>query len=332
MNNTRLQTIRVGLFFVLGLALLWTTFVALNGGRFSLFREKGYALTARFDNLQGLKKGDDITMAGVKIGSVAETRLAGRGAEAVLTIKPGVEVADDATAMVGQSSLLGTSYLEITVGSAGAAALPPGSVIKTQSSISMNEVINRFGRLGERMEEVVTQISKSLGGGESGSLFTRLDKLVTDNGPKLTESIGNIQEITAKLRAGEGTLGKLLNDSTLHDDLLATVDEIKRAAGDARATLADARTLVDHVKSGQGALGALIYDETTAEQIQTVAKNLRELSDKLNSGQGTLGKLLSDDSLYRDAQGVMRKIDRAVDGLSDQGPITAVGVVANSLF
>ena len=56
MNNNRLQVIRVGLFFLLGLALLWTTFVALNGGRFSFFKEKGYALTARFDNLKGLKR------------------------------------------------------------------------------------------------------------------------------------------------------------------------------------------------------------------------------------------------------------------------------------
>jgi phospholipid/cholesterol/gamma-HCH transport system substrate-binding protein len=42
--------------------------------------------------------------------------------------------------------------------------------------------------------------------------------------------------------------------------------------------------------------------------------------------------LISDDSLFREAQGTMRKVDRAVDGLSDQGPITAVGVAAKSLF
>jgi phospholipid/cholesterol/gamma-HCH transport system substrate-binding protein len=59
---------------------------------------------------------------------------------------------------------------------------------------------------------------------------------------------------------------------------------------------------------------------------------LRELSDKLNKGEGTLGKLISDDTFFRDAQGIMRKVDRAVDGLADQGPITAVGVAANALF
>ncbi|OHE81562.1 MAG: hypothetical protein A3G75_05965, partial [Verrucomicrobia bacterium RIFCSPLOWO2_12_FULL_64_8] len=289
MNNNRLQVIRVGLFFLLGLALLWTTFVALNGGRFSFFKEKGYALTARFDNLKGLKKGDEVTMAGVKVGSVAETRLAGQQAEALLNINPGVAIAGDAVAMVAQSSLLGTSHLEVSAGSPGAAPLGPGAVIATKSSTDLNEVIAQLGHLGERMEQVVSGIGKNLGSGEGGSLFTKVDKLVTENGPKLTEAINNIQEITAKLRQGEGTLGKLVNDPKLHDELLAAVDEIKKASGDARSILANAQTLVDQVKSGKGTLGTLIYDDTTGKEIQTVAKNLRELSEKLNNGQGTLG-------------------------------------------
>ena len=78
--NNRTQTIRIGLFFILGLALLWVTFESLNGGR--VFRQKGYTLTARFDNLKGLRDGDDVLMAGVRIGAVAQTRLAGRQAEA----------------------------------------------------------------------------------------------------------------------------------------------------------------------------------------------------------------------------------------------------------
>ena len=41
---------------------------------------------------------------------------------------------------------------------------------------------------------------------------------------------------------------------------------------------------------------------------------------------------MSDDSLYREAQGTLRKLDRAIDSLSDQGPITAVGVAAKALF
>jgi phospholipid/cholesterol/gamma-HCH transport system substrate-binding protein len=56
------------------------------------------------------------------------------------------------------------------------------------------------------------------------------------------------------------------------------------------------------------------------------------VSDKLSRGEGTLGKLLNDDSMLRDMRGLMKKADRALDGMGDSGPITAVGVLANGLF
>jgi phospholipid/cholesterol/gamma-HCH transport system substrate-binding protein len=328
--NNRMQAIRVGLFFLLGLALLWVTAQSLSGGR--IFKEKGYSLVARFDNLKGLQKGDDVLMAGVRIGSVAQVRLVDRQAEAVLTIDSLSQIATDAVAMVAQSSLLGTNHLEVTVGSPTAAKLPPGSEIKTRNTTDMNEVIAKLGSLGEHLEQVVTEIGKSLGGGESGSLFTKIDRLVAENGPKLTETVANLQDITAKIRHGEGTIGHLINDTQLHDQLLASVDEIKHAVTDARAVIASAQAFTDQVRSGKGTLGTLLYDDQTAGQIRVAVKNLREVSDKLNSGQGTLGRLMSDDSLFLDAQSTLRKVDRAADGLSDQGPITAVGVAYKSLF
>jgi phospholipid/cholesterol/gamma-HCH transport system substrate-binding protein len=328
--NNRMQAIRVGLFFLLGLALLWVTAQSLSGGR--IFKEKGYSLVARFDNLKGLQKGDDVLMAGVRIGSVAQVRLVDRQAEAVLTIDSLSQIATDAVAMVAQSSLLGTNHLEVTVGSPTAAKLPPGSEIRTRNTTDMNEVIAKLGSLGERLEQVVTEIGKNLGGGESGSLFTKIDRLVAENGPKLTETVANLQDITAKIRHGEGTIGHLINDTQLHDQLLASVDEIKHAVTDARAVIASAQAFTDQVRSGKGTLGTLLYDDQTAGQIRVAVKNLREVSDKLNSGQGTLGRLMSDDSLFLDAQSTLRKVDRAADGLSDQGPITAVGVAYKSLF
>ena len=48
------QTTRVGLFFLLGLALTWVTFQTLNGGK--VFRDQGYRLIAGFESLRELKK------------------------------------------------------------------------------------------------------------------------------------------------------------------------------------------------------------------------------------------------------------------------------------
>ena len=330
MNNSQ-QAIRVGLFFVLGLALAWITFESLNGGR--LFKQRGYTIVAGFDNLKGLKVGDDVLMAGVKIGSVGNTRLGDRRVEAVLRILPNIKIPNDAVASVEVASLLGANYLGVSFGTPTAAPLNDGDEIKTKNTIDMNEVISKLGNLGTKLEQVMGDISKTMGGdGKNGNLFQKIDKLVSDNGPKLTETVSNLQDITAKIKSGDGTLGRLINDPKLHDDLVASINEIKLAATDARSFMNDTKGIVADVKTGKGALGLLLYDENTANSIKVTANNLRQISDKLNGGEGTLGKLISDDKIYRDVQGLMKKADRAIDGLGDSGPITAVGVVANSLF
>jgi phospholipid/cholesterol/gamma-HCH transport system substrate-binding protein len=329
MNNAQ-QTVRVGLFFLLGLALAWITFESLSGGSF--FKKKGYAVVAAFSNLKGLKNGDEVLMAGVKIGSVAHTRLGPQRAEAVLTILPTVKIPRDAVASVQQSSLLGSNHLEVGFGSPGAPPLQDGDEIKTQNTTDMNEVISQLGALGARLEQVAGDIGKALGGGETGNLFKKLDALVTDTTPKLNASLANLQELTAKINRGDGTLGRLVNDRKLHDDLIAGVAELKAAATSAKAVVADAQAITGQIKSGRGTVGTLLFDQKAGEDLKVVAKNLREISEKLAAGQGTVGKLLADDTLYKDAQGLMKKADRALDGLGDQGPITAVGVVANKLF
>ena len=105
--NNKSQSIRVGLFFLLGLALAWITFESLNGGR--LFKKPGYTLVAGFANLKGLKGGDEIRMAGVKVGAVQLTRLAGHRVEALLAIEPGVKIPSDAVASTIASGQFGRS-------------------------------------------------------------------------------------------------------------------------------------------------------------------------------------------------------------------------------
>ena len=330
MNNSH-NTIRVGLFFILGLALAWITFESLSGGQ--IFKKKGYTLVAPFGNLKGLKTGDEVLMAGVKIGSISTTRLGRERVEAVLAIDPAVQIPTDAVASIETSSLLGSQHLAVSFGKA-ATMLKDGAEITTKATVDMNEVIAQLGTLGAKLEQVAEGVSKALGGGEggTGSLFNKLDRLVDANGPKLTETIANLQDITAKLKNGEGTMGRLLNDPKLHDELLASVAEIKLAAADARLFVTNAQGIVTDVKSGQGAIGTLLYDPATADNLKLTVANIKELSAKLNSGQGTLGKLLADDQLYKDVQGVVKKADKAIDAMGDSGPITAVGVAANALF
>ena len=332
MNNAQ-QTARVGLFFVLGLALTWVTYATLSGG--SIFKNKGYQLVAGFESLKELKSGDEVRMAGVTIGSVDKIRLdlVHRRAEAVLLIDPGIQIPSDATASIVMAGLIGTNYIGIDLGSAGAASLAPGAEIHTRVTPDINTIMSELGNLGQKLEGAFSSFNTAINGdGKQGGLFQKIDRLVTENSDKVSATMTNIQEITTKLNQGEGTLGKLINDPALHDELVAAVGEIKTTATQAKGFVTDAQAIIAQVKSGKGALGALVYDETAANDLKASVANIRAVSDKLAKGEGTLGKLINDDTLYTSAQGTLKKADRAIDSLDDSGPITAVGIVAKSLF
>jgi len=325
------QTARVGLFFLLGLALVWVTFQTLSDGK--VFHDKGYSLIAGFESLKELREGDEVRMAGVKIGSVEKTRLAGRRAEAVLHIDPQVAIKADATASIVMAGLIGTNYISIDLGTTAAATLREGAEIRTNVTPDVNTIMSDLGNLGKKLETALGSIDTALNGdGKQPGLMKNINQLVSDNHDNVTASIANFKDVSDKLNKGEGTLGKLLNDSKLHDVLVATINEIKGTATEAKSFVANAQTIVDQVKAGKGTLGALVYDDATGNDIKASVKNIREMSDKIARGEGTLGKLINDDSTLRDAQAIMKKADRALDGLGDSGPITAVGVVANGLF
>ncbi|MGH7995827.1 MAG: MlaD family protein [Opitutaceae bacterium] len=326
-----LQTARIGLFFIFGVALIWVAYETLSGGK--LFQKPGYTLVASFDDLKELKAADDVRMAGVKIGTVESTRLANRKAEAILRIRTDVKVPDDATARVEMAGLLGTDYVNVDLGTAGAPPLAPGSAIRTRESPDLNAVMAQLSSLGQKLNGALASFGTAFGGkGQGGGLFQKLDRIVTDNQRKFDQTMTNLRDITDKVNRGQGTVGRLVNDPTLYNQLIAAVGDLKSSAANARAFLGDATDMVNRVKSGQGTLGVLLYDPTTAANVKATLQNVRDVTDKIARGEGTLGKLLSDDSLYDTAKTTLDKANRALDTMNDSGPITAVGIVANSLF
>ncbi len=329
MNNAQMSA-RVGFFFLLGIGLIWVTFEALSRG--SITREKGYTLVAQFSNLKELKAGDDVRMAGVRIGTVSATRLAGRQAEAVLLIGKNVPVSKDAIATIAMAGMLGGNYVSVELGGEGSGALPDGAHINTADTPDLNSMVAQIGEIGEKIDQALGQFSGAMDGGSGGGLISKLDRMVDDNQARIGEITSNLQAIATKMNNGEGTLGRLINDPEGFDRLISAVEEFRGASAEAKLFISNAQGIIAQVKSGQGTLGTLIYDEEAGQNIKLVAQNLREISDKLNSGTGTLGKLINDDSLIEEAQSTLRKVDRAVDGLADQGPITAVGTAASALF
>lgn len=331
MNQTQM-TARVGLFFIVGVALVWTAWQALHDGGFS--QKKGYHVTAAFASLRELKPGDAVRMAGVPVGRVESVGLAQGRASAVLFINDGMAIASDATATIAMSGLIGSNYISLDLGTPAAAPVPPGGALRTRDTPDLNQIMTEFGGIGQDIKNTISQISGALGAGaeDGGGLIKNLEGLVTENRGRLARTMTNLEEVTTRLRAGEGTLGKLINDPSAYDNLLAAVTEIKDAASGAKTFMNDAQGLFSQVKSGQGTLGVLLYDQAAADNLRASVANIRLLSEKLNKPDSTFGQLITNDELVRDIRQTLRKVDRAMDGAADAGPITAVGVISSALF
>jgi phospholipid/cholesterol/gamma-HCH transport system substrate-binding protein len=70
-----------------------------------------------------------------------------------------------------------------------------------------------------------------------------------------------------------------------------------------------------------------LYNETTVAMT-----NLREILQKMNRGQGSVGQLINDDSFLKNAKLTLQKVEKATEGLEDQGPLSVLGMAVNSLF
>lgn len=191
--------------------------------------------------------------------------------------------------------------------------------------------MSQIGDLSRKLEGALGGLGSALNGDSNQpGLLQKVDAILAENRENLSRTTADLQQITDKVNRGEGTLGRLLNDSRLHDELLDGVAELKQGAIQARGFLASAEELVAEVK--RGILGALVYDQKAADDLKASLASLREISDQLAQGRGTLGQLLKDDSLVRETRALLKKADRAIDNLDDTGPITAVGVIANGFF
>ncbi len=148
-----------------------------------------------------------------------------------------------------------------------------------------------------------------------------------------------MQSISAQISEGKGTIGKLINEDALYSTALTTVSNLQNTSEEIKITLGDARKIINDVNAGRGTIGKLLKDEslyveTTASManLKDSMANLKEILEKINQGDGTIGKLVNDQEFYRNAKLTLQKVDKATEGLEDQGPLSVLGIIANGLF
>jgi phospholipid/cholesterol/gamma-HCH transport system substrate-binding protein len=127
-------------------------------------------------------------------------------------------------------------------------------------------------------------------------------------------------------------VGKLIYDDAFYTSALNTVSNLQSTSDEIKLTIADARKVIDNVNAGQGTLGKLVTDEKLYNETTASMTNLREILQKINQGDGTIGKLVNEQEFYKNAKLTLQKVDKATEGLEDQGPLSVIGIIANGLF
>jgi phospholipid/cholesterol/gamma-HCH transport system substrate-binding protein len=135
----------VGLFVALGLLAL--LFLALKAGNMSAFTfEPTYQVSAKFDNIGGLKPRAPVKSAGVVVGRVAEIRFDDQSYQAtvVMNFETRYQFPKDSAAKILTSGLLGEQYIGIEAGGDETMISQSGKLVQTQSAIVLENLISQF--------------------------------------------------------------------------------------------------------------------------------------------------------------------------------------------
>ena len=327
MKNT-LET-RLGLF--VALIVLAAAIVLERVGTIESFRH-GRQVNALFNNIQDLKVGDHVKMAGVEIGRVETIQLTTNRVLVRMKVRPDAEVKTDSTATVKFTGLLGQNFVSIDFGTPQTEALKDNAYIATAEQADLSAMMQKIDNVASGVES----LTKSFTGASIDTLIGPLRDLIQANKDSLTATISNAQAITAdvsfQITQGKGTLGKLIKDEALYNTALSTISNLQDTASEIKTTVADARKIVDQVNAGQGTVGKLLKDETLYRETTESMTNLKEILQKVNQGKGSVGKLINDQEFYKNAKLTLQKLDQATEGLEDQGPLSVLGLAVSKLF
>ncbi|MES9941239.1 MAG: outer membrane lipid asymmetry maintenance protein MlaD [Candidatus Thiodiazotropha sp. 6PLUC2] len=144
--QTKQLEITVGFFMALGLVALF--FLAMQVSNLaSISANEGYKITARFDNIGGLKVRSPVSMAGVRVGRVAGITYDQSSFEAVVTLAIDPEfnqIPDDSIAKIYTSGLLGEQYIGLDPGGSLESLEQGSELMMTQSALVLEEIIGQF--------------------------------------------------------------------------------------------------------------------------------------------------------------------------------------------
>lgn len=264
--------LRVGILVTVSVIILTIVIVVL-GQKANVFTRK-YTLRTTLSKVEGLTVGAPVWLAGVEVGNVREinfTELSKGGRiEVLFSINRNVMklIREDSVAIITSKGLLGDKIIYITVGSREKKVVEPGGTLPS-------EEFTDFATVLEKLSSALSKLS---------DLSERIDAFTVE----LNKISHKADSVVSKIESGQGTLGKLISDEEIYDNL-------KSASKNINSVVAD-------INSERGVLGKLLKDPTLYERLNKTTERMNSFVEKLDKGEGTLGRLAVDEKLYKDLE------------------------------
>jgi len=188
----RLGVFVVGTLFVLAAGIFWI------GSQHYLFTST-YTLNADFDNVAGLADGAPVQVGGLQQGAVRHIVLPKRPDQkvrVVMDLKDGTHsiLRKDSVASIKAEGLLGDKYVEISFGSVDAPQVKDGDTISSEPPIEFGDLIKKTDDLLGSAQDTMQNVQ---------------------------ETTDNLADITSKINQGHGTVGALINNSAMYQNVNA---------------------------------------------------------------------------------------------------------------
>lgn len=270
--------LKVGAVILVALVVIGIAILRL--GQAAHLFTKRYTLVSFVPNTAGLRVGGQVNVAGQLAGSVKSIEFLPVDTDTMRNLKIIVEVdravqnqiRRDSQAKLKTQGLLGDKVFDISPGTPRFPALGDGDTLKLGESLDY--------------EAVLVQASGAL------------DEVVT-----LT---GSLQKVADGVVAGKGTVGQMLTNRALYDNL--------------NATLANTNVVMARLQNPKGTVGQLLNDPALYNNLNRVLISadtlVAQLGSSVNNGNGTVGKLLRDDELYNRLVSAVAGVDTLVGTMS----------------
>lgn len=298
MERTTSEKLRLGIFVLIGTLLLLVGAYQI-GNQENLFGDT-FTINAVFKNVGGLQKGNNVRYSGINIGTVNEIEMENDTAIRVTMLiqqKMRNHIKTNAIAAIGSDGLVGSMVINIVPGNGMAPLVEAGDEIQSLSKIATADMLSTLN-------------------------------VTNENAALLTE---DLLKVTASLNKGEGTLGRLLNDTVMGNDLKQTLTNLKYMSREANTTIAELNKIIRQFDTEESVAGVLLADSISGEKLQNLiahlenasieivktAKNLDSVVGDLKDGKGAVNYLSTDTVLVDQLRNTMQNVDQGVERFNE---------------